>query len=51
MIILKVIHIVYINSSFLFVAEYILLYGYTTIVVSFYLLVDIWLIPSFGYHK
>ena len=49
MIILKVIHIVYINSSFLFIAEYILLYGYT--IVSFYLLMDIWLIPSLGYHK
>ena len=33
----------YINSSFLFTDKYILLYKYTTIVVSIYLLMDIWM--------
>lgn len=51
-IILTFIHVIlYINNSFLYIAECIPLYGCTAICLSSYLLMDIWLYLVWGYYQ
>ena len=48
---LKFLHIVaHINPSFLFIAKYILSYGWTTRCLLTLQLMDIWMVSAFGYE-
>lgn len=43
--------VVYINFSYFFIAKQYSSYGYTTICLFIYLLVEIWVFSSLGYYK